>query len=357
MPAEAGERSEAATPRRRAEARERGQIARSHDLVAAVMVFAAFVALELLGPRIWWRLVGLTRTSLRVDGPVSGDELGALAMTAGWEMFKLTAPFMLLVVAAGLAALYAQVGWLITWQPLTPNLARLNPVSGLQRLFSARSVALALINVAKLLVVGFVAYLTLWGAAAEIVHVFTLGFADVFALGATLASRLGFRLSGVLLLLALIDYVYQRHRHERDLRMTKEEVKDELRSMEGDPVIRRRRREVQLRLAMQRLKKDVARADVVVTNPTHLAIALRYDAETMAAPKVLAKGSDLMALRIRKLAAEYRIPIVERKALVRLMYDAVEVGQHIPERFYQAIAEILAYVYELSGRKLAGANY
>jgi flagellar biosynthetic protein FlhB len=328
-------------------------VARSQDIPSAVMVFTGFLALELLGPQLWFRLMAFTRTALGGEGPSSEAELEQFAMIGGLEMLKVLVPIMLLVVIAGVGALFAQVGWLITWQPLKPNLDRLNPISGAKRLFSVRSVMLAVTNFAKLLVVAAVAYMTMTAAAPEIVHAFVLGGAEVFALGAALVSRLAFRLSAVLLILALLDYAYQRYRHERDLRMTKEEVKDEMRSMEGDPVIKRRRREVQMRLAMQRLKKDMAQADVVVTNPTHLAIAMQYDPALMSAPKVVAKGADYMALRIRRLAVEYGVPVVERKALARMMYDAVEVGQTIPERFYQAIAEILAYVYELTGRRVA----
>jgi len=156
----------------------------------------------------------------------------------------------------------------------------------------------------------------------------------------------------VMLILALFDYAYQRYRHERDLKMTKQEVKDELKNMDGDPKIKQRRRRVQMELAMQRLRAAVAKADVVVTNPEHLAIALEYDAERMNAPVVVAKGADYAALRIRQLAAAAGVPMVERRALARAMYDVVRVGQEIPERFYQAIAEILAYVYEVTGKGL-----
>ena len=158
------------------------------------------------------------------------------------------------------------------------------------------------------------------------------------------------RLGVVLLILALLDYAWQRHRHERDLRMTKQEVKDELRSMEGSPEVRRRQRQVQLQLATQRLRRDVPTADVVVTNPPHVAVAIAYEVETMLAPKVVAKGAAEVALRKRQIAAEFDIPVVERPPLARALFDAVDVGAYVPERLYRAIAEILAYVYELTGR-------
>jgi flagellar biosynthetic protein FlhB len=229
-------------------------------------------------------------------------------------------------------------------------LNKISPLSGLQRMFSVRSVMLAVVSFGKLLVVAVVAYLTLSGSADAVINAFIFGFHDVFVLGSMLMFRLGMRLAVALLILALLDLAWQRYRHERDLRMTKEEVKDELRSMEGDPLVKRRRREVQLQLIIQRLRKDVPTADVVVTNPTHVAVAIRYDTETMIAPKVIAKGADLIALRIRQIAAEFGIPIVERPPLARALYESVDVGQYVPERLYRAIAEILAYVYELTGR-------
>jgi flagellar biosynthetic protein FlhB len=152
------------------------------------------------------------------------------------------------------------------------------------------------------------------------------------------------------LVTALLDFAWQRYRHERDLMMTREEVRDELRNMEGDPAVKRRRRQLQMQLAMHRLRKDVPKSDVVVTNPTHFAVAIQYNADSMIAPRVVAKGADYAALRIRQIALRHGIPIVERKPLARALFDAVEVGQYIPERFYRAIAEILAYVYELTGR-------
>ncbi|MCP4245577.1 MAG: EscU/YscU/HrcU family type III secretion system export apparatus switch protein [bacterium] len=188
--------------------------------------------------------------------------------------------------------------------------------------------------------------------ADQIMFSLSLDYVSVFGLGAALVFQLGMTLAIVLLVLALIDYAYQRYKHERDLKMTKEEVKDELRSMEGDPVVKRRRREVQMQLAYPRLQKEVPGADVVVSNPTHVAVAIKYDADTMASPRVVAKGADLMALRIRQLAAASGVPIMERPPLARALYESVQVGQEVPERFYQAVAEILAYVYELTGRNL-----
>ena len=351
----ADDKTEPPTPRRRQQARRQGQVARSQDLTAAVLLLAGFFALALLGPPLWHSLLAMTTAGLTME---SGLRLGDVMPFAGavtTEASKRLAPFLLILFSAMLVTLLAQIGLLFTLHPLTPSLGKINPLSGLQRLFSVRSIMLAVSSFGKLLIVGLVAYLTLSGSAAAIIHAFMFGFRDVFTLGSTLMFRLGMRMAAALLILALLDFAWQRYRHERDLRMTKEEVKDELRSMEGDPQVKRRRREVQFQLAMQRLRRDVPTADVVVTNPAHVSVAIRYEPESMIAPKVVAKGAEQIAIRIRQIAAEFGIPVVERPPLARALYESVEVGEYVPERLYRAIAEILAYVYELTGRSpLAG---
>lgn len=350
MPADRDEKTEPATPRRRHEARQGGQVARSQDIPAAVLLLFGFLALAIFGAPLWHTLVAIIRTALTPDAPADLDRAFPFAMAAFVEVLKRLAPILVILFLAILLSMLAQVGLLFTIKPLIPTLSKINPLKGLQRLFSIRSVMVAMINFGKLLVVGLVAYLTLSNSAAAIIYASTFAFRDVFLLGWDLLFTLSMRMAAVLLIMSLFDYAWQRYKHERDMRMTKQEVKDEFRSMDGDPQIKRRRRQVQLQIAMQRLQTDVPKADVVVTNPTHVAVAIAYDNETMMAPKVVAKGADEVALRIRQIAARNSIPIVERKALARGIFEAVEVGEFIPERFYRAIAEILAYVYELTGR-------
>ena len=356
MPADVAERTEPPTPRRRREARSKGQIARSQDLSAAAMLLAGFLGLFFFGPPLVRSMLAMIKTALTASSPGSLDENLPFAGAVAVEAIKRVAPMLLILFVAVLITVYAQVGNLLTLQPITPSLSKLNPINGIKRLFSLQSLIMAFANIGKVAVVSLVAYLVMSASAAAIIYAFTLEFQDVFLLGAWLTFRLGIWLSLALLVLALLDLAWQRYKHERDMRMTKEEVKDELRSMEGDPKIKARRRQIQMQLAMQRVKKEVPGADVVVTNPTHLAIAIRYDGKTMAAPKVVAKGADFMALRIRRIAAEFGIPIVERRALARALYDAVGVGEYVPERFYRAIAEILAYVYELTGHSPEGGS-
>lgn len=350
MPADRDTKTEPPTPRRRREAREGGNVARSQDLPAAALLLVGLIGIDFLGPSIWRRLLAIMQTTLYETALSKPDQLLPYAVKVVWEGLKAVAPLLALFTLIVLVVVFAQVGWLFTLKPITPSLGKINPINGVKRLVSGQMVAKAFINVGKLVVVGAVAYFTLAGAAAEMVYSFTLSFVDAVALGGALTVRLGIRLGVLLVILGLLDFAYQKYRHERDLKMSKEEVKDEYRSMEGDPQVKRRRRQLQFQLSMQRLKSDMRGADVVVTNPTHLALALAYNPDTMHAPRVVAKGADHLAQRIRALALEYGVPVVQRQTLARALYEVVEVGEYVPERFYQAIAEILAYVYELSGK-------
>ena len=350
MADDAGERTEAPTPRRRQEARRKGQVARSQDLSATVVLLAGLVALEILGPRIWKTMLAVTQEALSGRTDLSGAALPSYAGRVAIESFKVLLPFLLILFVAACVVMYAQIGWLITFRPIMPTLNKINPGAGLRRICSPSKAVEMLMNLAKLLVVGVVACVTAVPCAPAILNAAGMDHMLLYVMLADMVFRLGIRLAIVMLVLAVLDYVYQRWRHEKSLKMSKQEVKEEMRSMEGDPVVKRRRRQVQLELALQRIRHAVPRADVVVTNPSHLAIALRYDPERMSAPKVVAKGADYVALRIRQIAAAAGIPIVERRELARAMYDVVNVGQEVPERFYQAIAEILAYVYEMTGR-------
>ncbi|HEY3244212.1 MAG TPA: flagellar biosynthesis protein FlhB [Phycisphaerae bacterium] len=354
MPDEFGEKTEPATPRRRSEARQRGQVPRSHDLTTAVLLLGLLLLLKYFGPGVWRTLLAIVQRGLATS-EIDRGQLAPFSFTMALDAARAIAPLLGIAFVLALAVTAAQVGWLLTLHPLTPTLAKINPLNGLRRLFSARALVTLALNTIKLALVAGVAWWTIHGQIQAILAAIETDHAVLLARAAGLTYTLGVRLALLLVVLAIVDYVYQRYRHERDLRMTKEEVKEELRRMEGDPVLKRRRRQIQMQLALQRVRSAVPKADVVVTNPTHLAIAIQYDADTMNAPLVVAKGADYLALRIRELAAAHGIPMVERPTLARLMYDAVEVGKEIPSRFYQAIAEILAYVYELTGQRMGPA--
>jgi flagellar biosynthesis protein FlhB len=355
MPDSAQEKTEQPTPRRRSEARKAGQVARSSDLTAAVVLLGVLLLLKWYGRSMFGDMLTVARFCLEdhelaVTDP---DHLIPLAAKAFRMLIGIVLPALLVVVVLSLLTSLTQIGYLLTFQPLKPTFNRLNPVSGVKRLFGGRSVVHLLMGVAKMVVLAAVAYLTLRTRLDVFANASGLPQLSVVGMAAELFFTVALRLAIALLILGIIDYLYQRHKTEKDLKMTKEEVKDELRNMEGDPKVRSRRRQIQMELALQRIRSAVPKADVVVTNPTELAIAIQYDPDTMNAPRVIAKGADFLARRIREIAIEHGVPIVERKPLAQALYRSVEVGQEIPTQFYKAIAEILAYVYELSGKSYA----
>jgi len=351
-PDTAQERTEAPTQRRREEARKRGQVGKSSDLTSAVVLMGTLLTLEFMGHHLFGRLLDITRHCLGDTGPglVNADQM-ATTLTAVLRTGALVVlPVILVVLVLATVASFFQVGVLFTIEPIKPSFEKLNPISGLKRMFSARAFVHLAMGIAKTIALALVAYWTLRGRIDMLAYASTFSYLAIIGMASELLFTLGVRLALVLLLLAIIDFVYQRWKHERDLRMTKEEIKEELKRMDGDPKLKQRRRQIQMQLAVQRIKAAVPKADVVVTNPTEIAVAIQYNAETMNAPKLTAKGADFLAQKIREIAIEHGIPIVERKPLARAIYKNVEVGQEIPAEFYKAVAEVLAYVYELAGR-------
>ncbi len=264
---------------------------------------------------------------------------------------------LLLPLAAGLfiaaaAVNVAQVGFLVTFQPLTPQLSRVNPLKGFGRIFSRRGFMRLLFGIFKLNVVGIVLYRTIRSRVANdspesLLALITLEPLGAMKFASDALFQLGARASAALLALALLDFAFQRWQHARDIMMTKQELREELKRMEGDPKIKERRRKIQQRLALQRMMFEVPKANVVITNPLHVACALKYDEMSMSAPRLLAKGKGYVAHRIRETAAAHEVPVVERPALARLIYATSEVGDEIPPDLYQPVAEVLAYVYRL----------
>lgn len=348
MADDVGERTEQPTPKRRADARKRGQIAKSQDLSAAVVMLTGLLTISATAPFILERLLMLTRALLGdLDPAVRAQELSPLAALAGGVIWDILWPILVAVFLASLIIMLLQVGRLFTLETVRPKLTKLNPINGLKRLFSARTAVMMIINMMKLSAVLLVTSLTVRQHFDQLVFLFALPHLSMLGAAGELVYTLMIRLGVLLLLIALIDYAYQKYKNERELKMTRQEIREEMKRMDGDPLVKRRQRETALKLMLQRMRKTVPEADVVVTNPTHFAVALKYDAERMGAPRVVAKGADFLAKKIREIAVEHGIPIVERPPLARALYKAVEVGQEIPSQFYKAVAEILAYVYEL----------
>jgi flagellar biosynthesis protein FlhB len=355
-----GDKTEAPTPRRRMEAREQGNIARSHDLTAAMLLIATLMLLNATGPRLVGALRGLLGQML-TGASLADLDPGHAMQTLGRALVQVAlalAPLLGGILVVAVVANLMQVGLYFSPRRLQPNLAALNPFKGVGKLFGGNlRPGQMVLSILKLIVLVMIAYSAIHDRVQQIVLAQNLGFTQAFLLGGQVFFAIALRVGIALLVLAIIEYAYQKYRIEQELKMTKQEVKEEMRRMDGDPKVKQRRRQVAFQLLKKRLQKDVPTADVVVTNPTEFAIALKYDSDKMHAPRVIAKGQGHIAQRIREIAIAHGVPILERKPLARALYKLVEVGQEIPEQFYAAVAEILAYVYELSGKMKKVASH
>lgn len=344
------EKTEPASDRKREEAKRKGKIARSVELNSAFVLMFGLLIMYFGGGALVNGLANIARTAFMESGslPVTMDSLHHLVSSGMMSVGMLLAPIILGIMIVGLSVAYVQVGFVYSPEVLKPSFAKLNPVNGIQKiLISRRSLMELAKSLLKVFVVGLVSYSALESVMVETPTLVDsdpssfLGFLGQAAFGLGMKSGLAF------LVLAIGDFFFQRFEHERDLRMSKEEVKEETKATEGDPMVKSRVRSIQRRIAYRRMMQDVPKADVVVTNPTHLAVALRYDAEEMNAPTVVAKGADLIALKIREIAEANKVPIVEDRPLAQALYRSVEIGQEVPEKLFQAVAQLLAYIYRL----------
>jgi flagellar biosynthesis protein FlhB len=346
------DRTEQPTPKRRTDAREKGRIARSRDLSASLVLLTGFLILTWWGPWMGMRSVGAVQQYLAGLGPQSLNpaQLHLLFLNFAGLLATLLAPIFLGLVLASVLANYIQGGWIFSTQRLAPDLNRLKLFAGLKRMFSGNSLVELGKCLAKVAVIALVAYFSL---RQKLPSLLPLLRQDVGQLAAYLKSSL-LQISGrivvALLVIGLLDYLYQRYRHEKSLRMTKQEVKDEMRQSEGDPRLKSRVRSLMRQMATKRMIAEVPAADVVITNPTHLAVALKYDSAEMVAPQVVAKGQGFIALKIIALAQEAGVPLVENRSLARSLHRLVDVGEVIPTSLYRAVAEVLAYIYSLKTR-------
>ncbi|RMF91599.1 MAG: flagellar biosynthesis protein FlhB [Planctomycetota bacterium] len=353
MPEQNGERSHDPTPHRRRKAREQGQVARSQDLTSAVILLAGAVAVLVAGERFVKLLTDFTRHQLGGPTMVAADfgTIVRFVHQIAWDTALAVAPIFIVVFLAGVVTNLLQMGFLFLPDRLVPDLNRVNPIKGLERLFSLSNVVRLGFGIFKLLVVASVAGVFLASQFESVLNVAALYPSEIASFIADLLVWTTIRVGIALFVLAILDFGFQYWKNEQDLKMTTEEVREELRNLEGDPQVAARRRVVQRQLALNRMSQAIPNSDVVVTNPTELAVALKYDPETMAAPVVTAKGAGLTAQRIRRLALEHGIPIVEKKPLAQALYKNVEINQPIPQDLYATVAEVLAYVYQLNGKK------
>jgi flagellar biosynthetic protein FlhB len=354
MAESAGDKSFEPTMHRRQEARDKGQVVFSQDLGSAALLMAGVLLLLLLGGGIVKFAAELMQRQL---GQVPDVAPNLNSWLHEWKgigigLAGVTLPILGLLVLSSVLSSVFQIGFLFVPDRISPDIARLSPLAGLKRIFSLTGTLRLGFGLFKVLVVAAVAAAVLWHRRQEVLRTAALDIPQIgrFLVDICLSTTLWIGLA--LLLLAILDYAAQRWKHEQDLRMTHQEVREEMKNLQGDPQIVARRRAIQRQMVVNRIASAVPKADVVVTNPTELAVAIQYDPQEMAAPIVVAKGAGVLAQRIRKLALEHNIPIVERKPLARLLYKEVNIGRPIPSESYAAVAEVLAYVYQLTGKKL-----
>lgn len=345
-------KTEEATPKKKDEARKKGQIARSADLPGSLILIFVFMSFIMMGnyfkTHIMMLFGNLFEDWLLMD--VTTGNIMSLFNDVAIEMLLILLPIFAVTVLVGVLGNVVQYGFLLTGDPLKMKLSKLNPINGFKQIFSAKTVVEFLKSVLKLLIVAVLVYMTISKEWNRILVLASLPIQQIFSFTAGLTIKLGIEIGVVLAVLALADFFYQRYEHNKSLRMSKQDIKDEYKKSEGDPIIKSRIRERQRKMAMQRMMQEVPKADVIITNPTHFAIALKYDATKMEAPRIIAKGMDHVALRIREIAKENGVVTMENKPLARALYERAEIGDVIPPDLFQAVAEVLAYVYKMKGR-------
>jgi flagellar biosynthetic protein FlhB len=348
------EKTEAPTGKRRSKAREEGQVAKSMEIGTVAVLLSGLAGLHILGSFLYGRLEYFLRDAFKIWANPSFTDADFLAFAKRYiEDYLITLlPFFAILVLVTFIVQAIQVGGIkITWKALQPKLSSFNPVSGLKKLlFSLQSLVQLAKSVAKLIIVGWVAYVVVRGEMGFLINLGDMEIQAIVLYILSVMFRIFLWVSIVMIFIAILDYSYQKYEHEKNLKMTKQEIKEETKQSEGDPQVKSRIKSLQREMAMRRMMDNVPKADVVVTNPVHLAIALGYDNLSMSAPTVLAKGAGLIAENIKKRAKENDIPIVENKELARNLYSMVELGSEIPTTLYQAVAEVLAYVYRLKGK-------
>ena len=352
------EKTEEATPRKRRKEREEGRVAQSKDLTAAVMILAGTVSLFLFSGAAWRCYRGFLVWNMGnvASGFMGGDWVGMLVASGVRTFLAIWFPLALVASLSAFSTSAFQVGLKITVKPLIPKTDRFHPVRGLKRMFSLRSAVEAVKALLKASILFAVLYFGLRGEIGNLYGISRtdarVGTGHVFSM----LFDLSIKMAAALLVLGLLDFAYQKWEHSRSIKMSKQELKDEFKQTEGDPLVRQRIRRKQSEIGRNRMMAMVPDADVIVSNPTHLAIALEYDRKKMDAPVVLAKGAGYVALRIREIGEAHGVPVVEDKGLARGMYPKVEIGQQIPEEFYVAVAEVLAYVFSLKKKRSPEKN-
>ena len=343
----AGEKTEEPTAKKRADARKKGQVGRSQEVNSAFVLLVGFFALKLLWDSIYVSIATYTTyVFTNLNQTVDTENILRIFISIVLVLAKTAFPIMIFIMLIGLAVNFFQVGLNINTESIEFKLDKLNPINGFGRIFSKRSLVELAKSFFKIIVIGFFLYRFIHEQILAMPQFMFFDLTTSLALVAEIIFQMSFIVIGVIMIMAFLDYGYQKWQTTQDLKMSKQEVKDEMKQTEGDPQIKGKIRQKQRQMAMARMMKEVPKADVIITNPTHYAVALSYE-QGMVAPTVIAKGQDLVAQLIKEIGREARVPIVENKPLARTLYAAVQVGDAVPQELYQAVAEVLAYVYRL----------
>ncbi len=342
-------KTEMPTPKRLRDAKKKGQVAKSSELVPAVSLVAFAMTAMFLAKMLLTRSLAFVKSSLSTDfGMTINQSMAKVIVGKGIGNLLITVlPYITIAFLLGIIVNVAQVGFMFTLFPLKPDIKRINPIEGFKNLFSKKAVFNLAKSLAKLILVFYLAYKALSGSVPKIMNAGEIGTEKLFLFFVEFVKDMVIDIGFVMLGLAAVDYVFQRKEFIDNQKMTKQEIKDEYKEMEGNPEVRQKRMARQRQIAMSRMMANIPQSDVVITNPTHLAVAIRYDKDKDSAPIVMAKGADHLAAKIREMAKENKIPVMENKELARAIYAESEVGEYIPIELYQAVAEILALVYRL----------
>lgn len=346
----AGDKTEKATPKKRQDSRKKGQVLKSADVTSAIVLLAVFLFLFFSAGFLRTEIFSfftVTFTKYMLMETLTIETAVEIYKDLLMEMAMILLPIMAVAVVAAIAANFFQFGLLFTTEPLKFDLKKIDPIKGLKRIFSLKAIIELLKSILKISFIGSVTTLILWMNLEQVLSLSFKTAWDTLSTVGWLTGMMGIAASVVLLFIAVLDFFYQRFDYEKNLKMSKQDIKDEHKNSEGDPIIKSRIRQRQREMAMRRMMQEVPTADVVITNPTHFAIALKYDDTSMDAPIVVAKGADFVAQKIKMIAKENDVVMVENRPLARSMYDQVEIGQRIPDDFFKAVAEVLAYVYRI----------
>ncbi len=350
-----GAKTEPASQKKLDEARKEGQTAKSKELVNAVSLLTLFLVLKYYSGKLGTSLMDLFRKVYETIPRITreyfvGGTYNLLLAAIGdafSQILTMCLPIFLVAVIAAFLMNVVQQRWMVTTRPLKPKFSKLNPISGFQRIFSTRQLVELLKNIAMIVVIAIVVYNEVKDKYNILFTFYQISLRDAILVIGDLIINLGIRISSLFLVIGFIDLFYQKFKFKEDMKMTKQEVKDEYKNSEGDPQIKGQIRRRMQEASRRRMMADLPKADVVITNPTHFAVALKYDANSGKAPYILAKGADYLAFQIREKAKEHNIEIIENKPLARLLYHNVDIGEEIPRELYEAVAEVLAMVYRI----------